>query len=72
MELCARLQAENLSEKFSAEMEFCKIDPWSFHITKKWLNVLLSWPLIKYVEKLKRWTNAGTYMLQMQGDQMSL
>jgi hypothetical protein len=28
MKICPKLEEECLSEKFPAEMEFCKIDPW--------------------------------------------
>jgi hypothetical protein len=29
VEAWTKFEVENLSEKFSAEMEFCKIDPWA-------------------------------------------
>jgi hypothetical protein len=29
VEICLKLEAKILFEKFSAEMELCKIDPWS-------------------------------------------
>jgi hypothetical protein len=28
VEICPKFDAENLSKKLLAEMEFCKIDPW--------------------------------------------
>jgi hypothetical protein len=28
-EICPKFEDENLSEKLSAEMRFCKIDPWT-------------------------------------------
>jgi hypothetical protein len=33
VEFCPQYDDENLSEKFLAEMEFCKIDPWSTNVS---------------------------------------